>query len=190
MAVSWCWACPDQALLCSRNWCVLFWICKTPPLLWKQQGKPHSFQVFETWSPVPAHGQAFLSKKEQVQWSPLLWDNLLNSNLSSTLYFRYFCLNPPPIPAYLGSGLQRFRKKGQCCLFLQCYMRSLCPSGIHCCSVKPDSLKVFPTAFIFQLVFYSNSAVMPDLAFGQNPQYLLASIRKSRTGGLKWKTAD
>lgn len=93
----------------SRNWCALFWICKTAPLLWEQQGKPHSFQVFETRSPVPVHGQAFFSKKEQVQWSSLLRHILQNLNLSSTPYFRYFCLTPLPIPAYLGSGLQRFR---------------------------------------------------------------------------------
>lgn len=162
MATRWCCACPDQALLCSKNWCVLFWICKTAPLLWQQQGKPHSFQVFETWSPVPVHGQAFLSKKEQVQRSSLLCHILQNSNLSSTLYFRYFCLTPPPIPAYLvGLWTSEVQDTGHCCLSLQSYMRSLCPSGIHCCSVEPDSLKVFPTAFIFQLVFYSNSAVMP-----------------------------
>lgn len=123
------------------------------PLLWEQQGKSHCFQVF-----VPAHGQALLSKKEQVQLSSLLCHILQNSNLLSTLCFRYFCLIPSLIPAYLGSGLQRFRKKGHHCLSLQgCMRRSLCPSGIHCCSVKPDSLKVFPTAFIFQLVFCSNS---------------------------------
>lgn len=81
---------------------------KTAPLLWEHQGKSHSFQVFETGSPVPVHGQAFFSKKEQAQWSSLLCHILQNFNLSSTPYFRYFCLTPPPIPAFLGSGLQRF----------------------------------------------------------------------------------
>lgn len=109
------------------------------------------------YQPMDRH---FSLKRSRCSASSLLCHILQNSNPSSTLYFGYFCLNSPPIPAYLGSGLQKFRK-GQCCLSLQCYMRSLCPSGIHCCSLKPDSLKVLPTAFIFQLVFYFNSAMMP-----------------------------
>lgn len=102
LCLSWPGPPVQQELMCIS-------ICKTAPLLWEQKGKPHSFQVFETGSPVPVHGQAFFSKKEQVQWSSLLCYTLQNSNLSSTLYFRYFCLSPPPIPAYLASGFQRFR---------------------------------------------------------------------------------
>lgn len=144
---------PDQAVLCSRNWCVLFWICKTPHSC--ENSRESHIVSRSLYQPMGRH----FSLKEQVQWSSLLCHILQISNLLCILCFRYFCLIPSLLPAYLGSGLQRFRKKGHRCLSLQCCMRrSLCPSGIHCCSVKPDSLKVFPTAFIFQLVFCSNCA--------------------------------
>lgn len=102
MAVRQPRACSGKNFLYCRSWCMSFWMCRKANFIWAQQ------HMQPVWNLVPslvqavlACGWAFLS--ERAGKAAVLCYKLGNSEP----FLQYFCSNPLPMSAYLGSALQR-----------------------------------------------------------------------------------